>query len=111
MPETNPNLRLETFCDGVFTIALTLFLTLLIIDMKVPSTEKINSTADFWLVLQHIVPSVFSFVLSFIVILIIWVNHHAILKMVDKSTPSFIYANGFMLLSVVFIPFPHFFTG
>ena len=102
MSETNPNSRLEAFCDGVFAIALTL----LIIDIRIPSTEKINTSADLWLALKHIIPSVLAFVLSFIIILITWVNHHVSLKLVTRSSPSFIYANGFMLLIVVFIPFP-----
>ncbi|TMI79477.1 MAG: DUF1211 domain-containing protein, partial [Bacteroidetes bacterium] len=45
MSESNQNARLETFCDGVFAIALTL----LIIDVKIPSTEKIDNTYEFWL--------------------------------------------------------------
>lgn len=102
MAETNPNSRLETFCDGVFAIALTL----LIIDVKIPSTASINSTADFWTALGHLAPSLFSFLLSFVVILITWVNHHATLKLVDKTSVAFMYANGFFLLPVVFIPFP-----
>ena len=102
MSESNPNSRLEAFCDGVFAIALTL----LIIDVRLPSTGRINNTSEFWLALKHISPSIFAFILSFIIILITWVNHHASLKLVHKSSPSFIYANGFMLLTVVFIPFP-----
>lgn len=102
MSETNPNSRLEAFCDGVFAIALTL----LIIDIKIPSTEKINTTADFWIALKHIAPSIFTFVLSFTIILITWVNHHNAIKLVNRSSNSFIYANGFLLLSVVFLPFP-----
>src|SRR6478736_6055808 len=102
MAETNPNSRLEAFCDGVFAIALTL----LIIDIGIPSTAKISSTADLWIALADIAPSVFTFVLSFIVIFITWVNHHAALKLVNRSSGSFIYANGFLLLTVVFIPFP-----
>lgn len=102
MTEPNQNSRLEAFCDGVFAIALTL----LIIDIKIPSTVEINDTNEFWLALKHIVPSIFAFVLSFIIILITWVNHHASLKLINRSSPSFIYANGFLLLTVVFIPFP-----
>jgi uncharacterized membrane protein len=102
MSETNPNSRLEAFCDGVFAIALTL----LIIDIKIPSAAEINSTAEFWQALKHIAPSIFSFVLSFVVILITWVNHHNGLKLVHKSNSTFYYANGFLLLTVVFIPFP-----
>jgi uncharacterized membrane protein len=51
-------------------------------------------------------PSIFAFVLSFGIILITWVNHHGALKMVRGSCASFIYANGFLLLTVVVIPFP-----
>ena len=98
----NPNARLEAFCDGVFAIALTL----LIIDIKIPSTAEISNTAEFWNALKHIAPSIFSFVLSFAVILITWVNHHNGLKLIHKSNSTFYYANGFLLLTVVFIPFP-----
>ncbi len=102
MTETNPNSRLEAFSDGVFAIALTL----LIIDITIPSSVAINTTNEFWLALKHILPSVFAFVLSFTIIFITWVNHHGSLKLVKKSSVSFMYANGFLLLTVVFIPFP-----
>jgi uncharacterized membrane protein len=102
MTESNPNSRLEAFCDGVFAFAITL----LIVDIKIPSSVNINSTADLWLALRHLAPSMFAFLLSFVVILITWVNHHASLQSVNKSSTSFIYANGFLLLTVVFLPFP-----
>lgn len=102
MSETNPNSRLEAFCDGVFAIALTL----LIIEIKVPHDDSISNTAELWLALKNISPSIFAFILSFIIILITWVNHHAALKLANKSSPAFIYANGFLLLTVVFLPFP-----
>jgi len=102
MTEKSTNSRLEAFCDGVFAIALTL----LIIDIKIPPSTTINTTNDLWLALGHTAPSVFSFLLSFVVILITWVNHHAALKLVNKTSPQFIYANAVLLLSVVFIPFP-----
>jgi uncharacterized membrane protein len=102
MSLNNPLARLEAFCDGVFAIAITL----LIIDIKIPSTEKINTNADFWNALKHIAPSIFAFLLSFIIIFITWVNHHNALKLADKLNSAFIYANGFLLLTVVVMPFP-----
>jgi len=102
MAESHPNSRLEAFCDGVFAFALTL----LIVDIKIPSTEKINTTADFWLALKHIIPPVLAFILSFTIILITWVNHHNALKLGNKSSSPFIYANGFLLFTVVVMPFP-----
>jgi uncharacterized membrane protein len=102
MADSNANTRLEAFCDGVFAIALTL----LIIDIRIPEMERIGSTAELWRTLQHLVPAVSAFGLSFIIILITWVNHHGTLRLVHRSSAAFIYANGLLLLTVVFIPFP-----
>jgi len=102
MTESNVNSRLEAFCDGVFAIALTL----LVIEIKIPASETINTTNDIWLALQHLLPSVFAFLLSFLIIFITWVNHRGTLKLINKSSPAFIYANGFLLLTIVVLPFP-----
>ena len=102
MADPHPNTRLEAFCDGVFAIALTL----LIIDIKVPASEGIGTTREMWLALRHLGPSIFAFVLSFAIILITWVNHHRFFGLLNKSSGSFIYANGLLLLTVVFMPFP-----
>ena len=80
-------------------------LTLLIINIAVPSRELINTTSDLWVSLRDLLPDLFAFLLSFGIILITWVNHHAALKLVNKSSAPFIYANGFLLLTIVFIPF------
>ncbi|HSS97701.1 MAG TPA: TMEM175 family protein [Terriglobales bacterium] len=102
MAETNSNSRLEAFCDGVFAIALTL----LVLEIKLPPAMSVNSNAQFWDALAHMTPTVLAFLLSFVIILISWVNHHTALKLVNGSSPTFIYANGFLLLTVVFLPFP-----
>ena len=96
------NARLEAFCDGVFAIALTL----LIIDIRLPATVSVGTSPELWHALGRLLPSVFAFLLSFSIILITWVNHHGALKLVHRSTASFMYANGLLLLTVVFIPFP-----
>jgi uncharacterized membrane protein len=101
MADTHPNARLEALSDGVFAIAMTL----LILDVRIPEPQSITSTAELWRALGRLAPSVFAFLLSFGVILITWVNHHAYMKLVNGTTASFLYANGFLLLAVVSIPF------
>jgi uncharacterized membrane protein len=64
MAETNVNSRIEAFRDGVFAVALTL----LVIDIKVPSHEATGSTAATWFALQHLLPSVITFLLSFTIV-------------------------------------------
>jgi uncharacterized membrane protein len=101
MSESNINSRLEAFCDGVFAIAMTL----LVMDIKLPAGETISSTADLWLSLRHLLPAIYAFLLSFTIIFITWFNHHGTLKLVHKSSPAFVYANGLLLLTIVILPF------
>lgn len=96
------NARIEAFSDGVFAIAITL----LILELKVPPHESIHSVADLWNGLVQLWPSYFAFVLSFIILLISWVNHHYLFNELEKSSRPFLYANGFLLLTITFMPFP-----
>jgi len=96
------NARIEAFSDGVFAIAITL----LILEIKVPPHDSIHSVNDLWNGLIQLWPSYFAFLLSFGIILVSWVNHHYLFNVIDKSSRAFLYANGFLLLTITFMPFP-----
>jgi len=96
------NSRLEAFADGVFAIALTL----LVIELRAPLAKEITPTQTLWQALRHLLPEMFAFLLSFCIVFITWFNHHESLREVDKSSARFVYANGFMLLTIVLVPFP-----
>jgi uncharacterized membrane protein len=102
MTDTNVHARLEAFSDGVFAIALTL----LVLDIKIPASTAPETTGDLWRALGRLAPTLFAFLLSFVIVLITWVNHHNGMRLVNKSSHAFLYANGLLLLTVVFIPFP-----
>src|SRR2546430_17338014 len=89
--------RVEAFSDGVFAIAITL----LILEIRVP-----HGDGGLWAGLLALWPSYIAFLMSFVVILIMWVNHHELLRMVRRVNYPFLFANGFLLLTVTFIPFP-----
>jgi len=92
----NPT-RVEAFSDGVFAIAITL----LILEIRVPHVDH-----GLWTGLLALWPSYVAFLLSFVVILIMWVNHHELLRMVDGISYPFLFANGLLLLTITFVPFP-----
>src|SRR6266540_2079552 len=71
--------RVEAFSDGVFAIAITL----LILEIRVPHVDH-----GLWAGLVALWPSYVAFLMSFAVILIMWVNHHELLR------------------TVTFVPFP-----
>jgi len=75
------NVRLEAFSDGVFAIAITL----LIIEIKVPHHDEIQSAAELWRAIGHLWPSFLAYVLGFVIILVSWVNHHNGMKLIDKT--------------------------
>jgi len=94
--------RTEAFSDGVFSIAITL----LVLELKLPHPADGGTVSSLTRALLDQWPSYTSFVVSFFTILIMWANHHAMFNMVRRIDVPFLYANGFLLLLVTFVPFP-----
>jgi uncharacterized membrane protein len=94
--------RVEAFSDGVFAIALTL----LILGIKVPDLDNFATNEKLFHALVKLWPSYFAFILSFTAVLIMWINHHGFFKYLRKINSAFLFANGFLLLTVTFINFP-----
>ena len=99
---TESTTRVEAFSDGVFAIAITL----LILEIRVPGLGTPGADDALGARLAALWPSYLAFVLSFFVILIMWVNHHEIMRLVRWVDYPFLFANGFVLLTVTFVPFP-----
>ena len=93
--------RLEAFSDGVMAIAITL----LVLDLAVPGPDALQgrSLAS---ALGHEWPSYLAYVVSFLIIGIIWVNHHAMFRLVRSVDRWVLFANLMLLLVVSAIPFP-----
>jgi uncharacterized membrane protein len=90
--------RVEAFSDGVFAVAITL----LVLDLHLPASGS-GSVAH---QLLHQWPEYFAYVVSFMVIGIIWVNHHVLFGKLARVDRSLLFLNLLMLLFVALIPFP-----
>ncbi len=88
---------MEAFSDGVFAIAITL----LVLDLRVPSVGKLTVTE-----LLAAWPHYFAYVVSFLTIGIMWMNHHTILAHVSRVDRPLLVLNLLLLMGVVVIPFP-----
>lgn len=91
--------RIQAFSDGVFAIAITL----LVLDLRVPPRGGDGSLAHR---LGHEWPSYAAYIVSFLVIGIIWVNHHQVLDAVRIVDRPALFANLALLGVVSAIPFP-----
>jgi uncharacterized membrane protein len=89
--------RLETFSDGVFAIAITL----LVLTITAP-----DDYADLGRDLAHRWPALAAYVVSFLVIGIMWLNHHSLFQSFRAVDRPLFYLNLAVLLTVVLLPYP-----
>jgi uncharacterized membrane protein len=95
--DTSGTARVEAFSDGVFAIAATL----LVLEIGVDLTRS-----DLGDELLHIWPSYLAFATSFLIIGIIWINHHHCVSLMGRVDRPFLFVNLLLLLTVSFMPFP-----
>lgn len=93
--------RLVAFSDAVFAIAITL----LVLELAVPARDQVRSGA-LASALAHQWPTYFAYLVSFLVIGIIWVNHHTMFSKVNLVDRPVLFANLALLLFVSVLPFP-----
>lgn len=94
--------RIAAFSDGVFAIACTL----LVLELTVPHLDDLTRPGALWPELKKLWPSFLAYLLSFVSIFIAWAGHHRGLSLMKRSSKPFLYANGFLLLTITFMPFP-----
>jgi energy-coupling factor transporter ATP-binding protein EcfA2 len=82
---------------------MAIAITLLVLEIRVPQVQPGQSLAR---ALAHLWPSYVAYATSFLTIGIIWVNHHRMFKLIDRTNHTFLMINIAFLLVVSFIPFP-----
>jgi uncharacterized membrane protein len=86
--------RLEAFSDGVIAIIVTI----MVLDLRAPSQPTL---AALWTV----APVFLSYALSFLVVAIMWVNHHHLIHAVHGVTARLLWSNIYLLFWMSLVPF------
>lgn len=94
--------RVETFSDGIFAIIVTL----LVLELKVPDIEYPNNAYALWDALKNILPKFIGWVISFLIVCVIWVNHHKLFDQIKQVNHTLFWLNANLLLWTSLIPFP-----
>jgi uncharacterized membrane protein len=100
--------RAESFSDGVFAVAITvLVFSLLAVADKTapPATLTVVGHAGHP-GLVHYWPAYLAYVVSFLTIGIMWLNHHTMFSQVTSVDRPVLVLNLVLLMGVVAIPFP-----
>src|SRR4029453_7853892 len=86
--------RLEAFRDAVMAILITI----MVVELKVPH-------GDNWDAIAPLVPSLLTYLLSFIYLGIYWTNHHHLFHTTDRSNGWILWANLHLLFWLSLVPF------
>jgi uncharacterized membrane protein len=91
-----PVTRIETLTDGVFAIAMTV----LVLDLALP-----QGTGSLGERLWVLWPKLASYVLSFVMLGVLWIGHHYQLNHLRRTNRILIWLNLGFLLAITFLPF------
>jgi len=94
--------RVEALSDGVFAIVVTL----LVLEIKVPHVEAHDSLTELARALLALAPKFISWVISFVTVCVIWLNHHRAFALMRRVDNGLFWWNANLLLWTSFIPFP-----
>jgi uncharacterized membrane protein len=92
--------RLEAFSDGVIAILITI----MVLELKVPADHAPAALIGLW-------PTLVSYLLSFLVIAIYWVNHHELFHLCKHVNNAVLWSNLGFLLGISLIPFATAYMG
>jgi len=76
------------------------------LEIKVPQIKDHHSMQELAGALWQLMPKVLSWVVNFLVVCVIWVNHHRIFEQIKPVTHGLFWLNANLLLWCSFIPFP-----
>ena len=89
-----PKNRLEAFSDGVIAILITI----MVLELKAPHEASLSA-------LRPLLPTLLSYLLSFIYLGIYWNNHHHLLHTASKVNGAILWANTHLLFWLSLFPF------
>lgn len=94
------SIRLEALGDGIFAVAMTI----LAIELKLPALTD-TSLHAFARSFIEILPSLFCYIISFIVLGIMWFGHRMVFEYIGKTNRHFIYLGVLFYMMICLVPF------
>lgn len=92
--ETGTADRLAAYSDAVFAVIVTI----MVLELKAPEAATFSALWPLW-------PTAISYVVSYLFIAIIWINHHHLFRLAGPPTLGLIWINFVHLFLVSLLPF------
>jgi uncharacterized membrane protein len=86
--------RLTGYSDAVFAVIVTI----MVLELKAPDVAAFSALLPLW-------PTAVSYVVSYLFIAVIWINHHHLMRLAGPPTLGFMWTNFLHLFLVSLLPF------
>lgn len=93
--------RLEALTDGIFATVMTV----LVLSLSVPVIASGASSLEVALDIGQLVPNIVGYVLSFLLLAVLWISHHNIFHYMTRVDRPLLWLNTLFLLTIGFLPF------
>ncbi len=93
--------RLAALSDGIFAVAMTL----LVLDLHVPTRDDVHSEHDLWRLLVALSPRLLVFLMSVMTLGIFWVGQQTQLNHFDRADRNLAWIHIAFLCAVCLVPF------
>jgi uncharacterized membrane protein len=86
--------RLAAYSDAVFAVIVTI----MVLELHAPEVPSFSALWPLW-------PTIVSYAVSYLFIAIIWINHHHLMRFVERPSLRLIWINFVHLFAVSLLPF------
>ena len=93
--------RVENFSDGVISIIITI----MVFSIRFPHLNSYGHN-EVWHAMDKLYPHLIAYFFSFLIIGILWINHHHIYHLMEKVDEKLLWLNLHLLFWLSLIPFP-----
>jgi uncharacterized membrane protein len=93
--------RLEALSDGVFAIVMTI----LVLEISIPLVTGTSANTELLRRLLEMWPQFLAYGVSFLVLGVIWINHHLMFHHIRRADSKLVWLNILTLMFVALVPF------
>jgi uncharacterized membrane protein len=93
--------RLEALSDGVFAIVMTI----LVLELSIPLVTGTSANTELRRRLLEMWPQFLAYGVSFLVLGVIWINHHLMFHHIKRADSKLVWLNIITLMFVALVPF------
>ena len=86
--------RIAAFSDGVIAVIITI----MVLELKPPAQPTFAALRTLW-------PTFVSYLVSYLFVAIVWINHHHLMRFAGRATMRLIWSNFGFLFAISLVPF------